>query len=246
MVSLKSYSLKTNQGPYLQLNEDDVHVDLLNKLYLIFDGFGGSGLGDHAVRVAKETLSDFYNSFSEDHDKTLPFFYNPRFLLEGNALINAFRLAHQKIHENNLSKKESLYGGSSSIAMLQKENLLFCVSSGNCMGVKISRAKAEEVIPPDCFRYFKKDKEDLPFFTAPKSGLGLFPELDFRVHEIKVFEGDQFLLLTDGVYSKVGMDEIVYTLSKQDLAWSEKIDELFKMANDRGNVDNQSGILLNF
>ena len=215
MTSVKSYALKTDQGPFLQLNEDDAHVDFTNNVFMIFDGFGGSGQGDEAVRLAKETLGDFYNSFSDDHDKTLPFFFNPRYLLEGNALINAFRLAHQKILDLNLSREDSLYGGSSAIAMVQKDHLMFCVSTGNCMGIKISRGKAEEVISPDCFRHFKRDKEELPFFTAPKSALGLFNDLDFKTHEVKIYEGDQLLLLTDGVFSRVQLDEMIYILSKQ-------------------------------
>ena len=49
MIKLKSYSARTDSGPFLQVNEDDHDVDLINNLFLIFDGFGGSNVGDKAV-----------------------------------------------------------------------------------------------------------------------------------------------------------------------------------------------------
>ena len=246
MTNLKSYSLKTDQGPYLHLNEDDVNVDLVNKTYMLFDGFGGAGAGDQAVRIAKETLKDFYNSFSEDADKTLPFFFNPQYILEGNALINAFRLAHQKIIEFNRGQSHSHFGGTSAIAVVQKDSSLFCVSAGNCLGLKVSKGKVEEVITPDNYRHFKRDREELPFFTAPTQALGLFSELDFKTTHLKIFEGDQLILLSDGVYSRVQNDELIFILNKGERSSLEKIEELFELANQRGNQDNQSSIILNF
>ena len=56
MISLKGFSSKTHQGPFLQTNEDDIDVDLINDLFLIFDGFGGAGIGDRTVGVIKEFL----------------------------------------------------------------------------------------------------------------------------------------------------------------------------------------------
>ena len=40
--SLKRYAYKTDKGPLLEVNEDDVEVDLKNEIFMILDGFGGS------------------------------------------------------------------------------------------------------------------------------------------------------------------------------------------------------------
>lgn len=44
-MKLKSYAAKTHQGPYLEINEDGYEFDFENELYMILDGFGGSGIG---------------------------------------------------------------------------------------------------------------------------------------------------------------------------------------------------------
>ena len=38
MIRLKSYSAKSHQGPYLQVNEDAVLVDYANRLAIVMDG----------------------------------------------------------------------------------------------------------------------------------------------------------------------------------------------------------------
>ena len=46
MIQLKEYVALSSQGPFLQINEDMVDVDLSNNLFMLLDGFGGSGVGD--------------------------------------------------------------------------------------------------------------------------------------------------------------------------------------------------------
>ncbi|MFT6604380.1 MAG: serine/threonine protein phosphatase PrpC, partial [Bacteriovoracaceae bacterium] len=69
-MKLKSYSAHTHQGPHLQINEDDVEIDLINQLYIIFDGFGGSAIGDKAVQEIKQTIKNFYTKIGGDPDAT--------------------------------------------------------------------------------------------------------------------------------------------------------------------------------
>ena len=38
-MNLKKYAFQSNQGPYLQVNEDRIDIDLPNKLFLLFDAF---------------------------------------------------------------------------------------------------------------------------------------------------------------------------------------------------------------
>ena len=76
MISLKSYSAFSEQGPYLQVNEDAVEVDLINHLFLLLDGFGGSSVGDKAVQFVKDTVKKFYTKVGGDPDSTLPFYQN--------------------------------------------------------------------------------------------------------------------------------------------------------------------------
>lgn len=246
MISLKSFAAKTDQGPYLQVNEDDHEIDLNQKLYMIFDGFGGSSVGDKAVSLVNETLKSFYTRIAGDPDSTLPFYYSPKYLLEGNALINAMEYAHFLLKKENKEKDMNNRGGVSAIAIAQSENLLTVASTGNCLGLLYSKGEMRTVSPPDSFELVSGDHFERHFTTAPSSGFGLFDQLHLTINEVRVSKGDKIILLTDGVYSRVKESEIKDIVQRENSNYPDKIDELFELANSRGNLDNQTGIILNF
>lgn len=246
MIELKSYAARTDKGPYLQINEDDVEVDLINKLYMIFDGFGGSAIGDKAVYLVQDTIKKFYTRIAGDPDATLPFYYSPKFLIEGNALVNAMEYAHFLLKKENKDKDMNSRAGASCIAVSQAENILTLASTGNCLGLVYGHGKMRVVSVPDNFELISGDIYDRELVTAPASGFGLFNELHINVKEVRINNGDRLLLLSDGVYARVDHDEIKDIILSEGHKASDKIDMLFELANKRGNMDNQSALLLNY
>jgi len=73
-MELKSYAAKSHQGPYLQVNEDGVEVDLMQKIYMVFDGFGGSNVGDKTVEFLKENIKKFYEKLVVTQKRRYHFF----------------------------------------------------------------------------------------------------------------------------------------------------------------------------
>ena len=64
-MELSSYYGKTDQGPYLNINEDDILIDLEARLFGVFDGLGGGSIGNEAVSLVKNKMYSFFNqSFS--------------------------------------------------------------------------------------------------------------------------------------------------------------------------------------
>jgi len=246
MIKLKSYSAKTNQGPYLQVNEDDFDIDLVNKMFLLFDGFGGSGIGDKSVQSLKKNIKNFYTKFSDDPDSTMPFFYSHKYNLEGNALINALQNAQKLIVSENQAKDISLRGGSSAIAAVLAENLMIMASTGNCMTYLFRKGHLEAVNYPDSLELLSQEKYQSYLQTAPLSGFGLFEDLHLSVKEIRMLDGDMLIFMTDGVYSRVNNEELKYIIEKQDKYLAEKVDDIFDLANSHGNLDNQSMVILQF
>lgn len=245
MIELKSYAAKTDQGPYLQVNEDDLSVDLVSKLFMVYDGFGGSGVGDKAVDLVKETILKFYTKIGGDPDSTLPFYYSHKYLLEGNALINSMYYAHEVLKKQNMERSMNERGGVASVCCSLAENVLTIASTGNCLALLYRMGKITPLLTPDNHEFYVKDFYHRHFYTAPVSGFGLFDELHLEVREAKAQKGDVYLLLTDGVYSRVDLKEIKYNLDKS-ISDQEKLEDLFEMANQRGNLDNQTGLILNF
>ena len=81
MIELKSYGMQTHQGPHLNLNEDLVEADLVNNLFMVVDGFGGSNIGDRVAMMVRDSLKRSYTKIAVDPEATLPFPYcNQQFL----------------------------------------------------------------------------------------------------------------------------------------------------------------------
>lgn len=246
MIELKSYGMLSHQGPHLNLNEDIADIDLANNLYMVIDGFGGSNIGDRAASMIRDTLKRSYTKISVDPDSTLKFFYSARYLIEGNALINALHLSHQVITQDNESKAMSNRGGGSVLGAALAENVLTLVSTGNCSAWLYRKGHLSNEVLPDSLRCLSRDRFSSFLHTAPMSGVGLFEDLHFQVRELKISAGDLILLFTDGIYSRLEDHEIKYTVEKNLHNEMDIIKDLMTLANERGNLDNQTALLLQF
>ena len=246
MVNIKSYTIKSDQGPYLQINEDDVHLDLPNKLFMVLDGFGGSGVGDKAAETVKNKVTEFYTKIGGDPDSTLPFYYSKKYLLEGNALVNAIYSAHEHLKSVEHSKPVDKRGGAAGVFACLSESVLTVAGVGNCLALLVRNGSIHSLFIPDDFRMYALDDHISHFYSLPMSGLGLFDEVHFDVREARVKEGDSYVFLTDGVYSRLSVEKDIGRILDRSGSDLEKIDQLFKRANERGNLDNQTALILNF
>jgi serine/threonine protein phosphatase PrpC len=234
MHELKSYSLETSQGPHLNLNEDLIDVDLGLQLFMVIDGFGGSNIGDRAALSAKDHIKKFFGKISKDPESTLPFFYSHKYLLETNALINAFRGAHEQVSKENLSRSLNNRGGASVLALALAGNMVSIVATGNCQAVLFRKENLITQMIPDSYA------------NAPMSGIGLFEDFHYQVSEFKILPGDMLLLLTDGAYLRCEQLEMLEICKRNGTNEMGIIKEIFQYSNDRGNLDNQTAMILQF
>jgi serine/threonine protein phosphatase PrpC len=245
-MRLKSFVAESDQGPFLQINEDAYDFDIENNLFMVFDGFGGVGIGDITVNKLKENMKKFYTKIAADPDSTLPFFYSPKYLIEGNALINAMLFTHSSLMKDNLTKDIAQRGGASGIFAAKADSILTLTSVGNCSAYLYRKGSLKKLFIEDCFKFLSNDEYESHLKTMPMSGFGLFPDLYYQVKEVRILEGDTIILMSDGAYSRVSEDEIKSIISNPKLKHKEKISEFFSLSNSRGNLDNQTTMILEF
>lgn len=245
-MRLKAYAAQTHQGPYLQVNEDGYEFDFENDLYMVLDGFGGSGIGDRAMNHLKHEIKTFYTQISDDPNATMPLYYNPRHLLEGNAVLNSMMNAHQNLLKSNLEKPVNQRAGASAIVAVRADSLMVLVGVGNCCAYHFRQGKLSKVIVEDTFQHLSKDQFELKFRTTPMNAIGMYPELGHQLREVRLAEGDKIILLTDGVYAQINEDELLYALNKSSPDANERVNSLLKLSNSRGNTDNQTAMILEF
>lgn len=245
-MELINFSSESHQGPFLNVNEDGYDFDLDNELFMIFDAYGGHGVGDRCVEDLKLNIKKFYQNFVSDRDATLPFYYSPKYLLEGNALINAALFTHYELYKENLKKSVSMRAGSSGIIMSKSESIMTLLSTGNCRAYLLRLGKLIPIFTDDSMQFLKSDIADGHFKNIPMGGFGLFPDLHYQVREVRLCAGDKLFLLTDGVYGRLDESELNALISKPSINIKTKINELFDLSNSRGNLDNQSCIILEY
>ena len=245
-MRLKAYAARTDQGPYLQVNEDGYEFDFENELFMVLDGFGGSGIGDRAVDKLKQEVKTFYTQISDDPNATMPLYYNPRNLLEGNAILNSLMNAHANLLKSNSEKPVNQRAGVSAVVAVKADSLLILVGIGNCCAYHFRQGKIAKIISEDTSQYLSKDQFSSKFRTSPMNALGMYPELGHQMREVRLAPGDKVLLLTDGVYAELNEDELLYTLNRQAPDANERVNSLLKLSNSRGNTDNQTAMILEF
>lgn len=245
-MRLKSYAAQTHQGPYLQVNEDGYEFDFENDLYIVMDGFGGSGIGDKAVERLKQEIKTFYTQISDDPNATMPLYYNPRNLLEGNAILNSMMSAHQNLLNTNSHAPINQRAGASALVAVRAESLMVLVGVGNCCAYHFRNGKITKVVTEDTLLHLSKDQFNFKFRTSPATAMGMYPELTYQMKEVRLAEGDKIIMLTDGVYAHLNEDELLYALTKTQPDAQERINSLLKLSNSRGNLDNQTAMILEF
>ena len=243
-MKVSSYFAKTNQGPYLNINEDDILIDLNNMIFAIFDGFGGSSIGDHAVELSKNVFHSFFTKISNDPEATLPFFYSEQYALETNALVNALFMAHEELLKENSEREMMDRGAVSTCSAMISGNTLSLASIGNCMVCLFRDGYLSLLNSPDTLVPFGGNYENNISKTFPLSAIGLFKDFPVKIEEFLLKDNDKMIFLSDGAYSRLTFEElegVARHYSKDDKSLAE---HLMATTNDRGNLDNQSVIVL--
>lgn len=245
-MELRSYAANSTNGPFLKVNEDHYHVELQKKLFMVFDGFGGAGVGETAVKELAGDIANIYGKISGDPDSTLPFFYDPNIIPEGNALINAAMHGHQFLLERNREKSTGERAGSSGSLIAMGDHILCQLNSGNVRTLIYGQNGIEKVCEEDSLRLLGSRTDRRTSLNIPSTAFGLFDHLDYTINEIRVSRGDVIISLSDGIYSKISSEEIKSILEENNRNLKRSIEEMISLSNERGNLDNQTCLLLQF
>ena len=186
-MKLKAYAGRTDQGPYLEVNEDFFDVDLAQNLFMLIDAFGGAGQGDICGEKIITHIKESYAVVSGDPDSTLAFFYAPQYLLEGNALANAVLSCHQVICQDNGQRKIVQKAGASGVFLSFAQNMVNVLSVGNCRVYHLSLGKMTKINQEDSLDFINpRTRESV---KVPLNAFGLYDYLHFGLKELKVMPG---------------------------------------------------------
>jgi protein phosphatase len=235
-------------------NEDSVHVNPEQNLFVVADGMGGHAAGEVASKVAAESINEFVCLTSGDEEITWPFGLDENISYDGNRLKTAVRYANRKVLEATKEKSEYegmattvaavlvdgdtanlAHVGDSRVYLIRGQEIAQLTSDHSWVNEQIQSG----VISADQARSH-------PLRNVVTRALGGKPDLqvDMQFHQVQ--PGDLLLLCSDGLTTMVSDQEIARVVAAAEGDIEKAAKGLVAAANAQGGEDNITVLLLHF
>jgi serine/threonine protein phosphatase PrpC len=218
-------------------NEDFFLVSPSIGLYVVADGMGGAQAGEHASKLAAETLWELV--------------YQSPLAMDMENLVDAFREANRRVMEA-ASSDSTLEGmGTTMVAALAKDGDLLIASVGDSRLYKFENDTLTAVTEDQTWvnevgRRLGLDEESLkthPMRHVLTMAVGVSEQLRVHTYVLHPEPGTQVMLCSDGLHGVANEDDLKHALAS-DASLDAKCQELITAARSRGGPDNITVILL--
>ena len=243
----------THTGLVREVNEDRIHLNDEDRLFVVADGMGGHAAGEVASGIAVEAVNDSIIHTRRDRELTWPYAYDDSLSYDGNRLQTAIRLANNRIRE--AVEEESGYQGMGStlVSLLVTEDRTTIGSVGDS---RVYRYRDDELVllTSDHSWVNEQLQEGMlteeqakthPFRNVVTRALGSDSSVQVDILSNAVEKGDCYLLCSDGLTGMVDEEEISGLLNGLSRRGVEAVcGDLVDAANRQGGNDNISVVLV--
>jgi protein phosphatase len=205
-------------------------------LYVVADGMGGAQAGEHASRLAAETVWEIvYNAGKADE----------------NTLISAFEEANRRVM-TAASSDPSLEGmGTTLTAALENGSDIVLASVGDTRAYLWDTQQLHPVTDDQTWvnevgRRLGMDEEQLrihPMRHVLTMAIGVSSNLRIHTYTLRPTSGMTLLICSDGLHGVANEQELVKALSSS-ASLEEKAQQLITAAREAGGPDNITCVLL--
>jgi serine/threonine protein phosphatase PrpC len=226
----------SDQGCVRKNNEDSLLVVRELGLYVVADGMGGAQAGEHASKLAADTVEECIREAAAP---------------SAEVLTRAFEEANRRVLRA-ASADASLDGmGTTLVAALEAGETLLIASVGDSR-VYVHEAGELIVLTEDQTWVNEVGRKlgitEVALQTHPMRhvltmAIGVSAELRVHSYELKPKAGTQVLLCSDGLHGVIEEDQIAKTLAAKGTA-EEKCKKLVEAARSAGGPDNITALLL--
>ena len=244
----------THPGRVRPTNEDAMHWDVPNGVFVVADGMGGHQAGEVASQLAIDTIRAFLATTQGDRDLTWPYGFNPNLSFNGNRLLTAVKLANRRVFQ--AGEEEQTYAGMGTTivaAMIEQDKLTFC-------GVGDSRLY---LIRPESFDQLTHDDSWVATVLAKEPGVdestlarhpmrhvltnvvGARDETEVEISERTLQSGEILLLCSDGLHGTLD-DAAMQLIVGGGGDVSQLAERLIVAALDHEASDNVTALLVQY
>lgn len=206
-------------------------------LYVVADGMGGAQAGEHASRLAVETLRDTIQAVPPPSSP--------------DDLLDAFAKANQRVMKEADADLSMEGMGTTLVAAVENDGDLFIASVGDSRAYLFENGKLQVITEDQTWvnevgRRLGLDEETLkihPMRHVLTMAIGVSGQLRVNHYLIHPAPGAQILLCSDGLHG-VAPDERISEVLAADGSLEAKCRKLIELAREMGGPDNITAVIL--
>lgn len=237
---------KTDVGLVRAANEDCLHLDEKNRVFLVCDGMGGHQAGEVASMMAADIIDIVFNHFQKEIHADERLLFDRPLPQSGETLLKAIRLANRAIYNTAVEKPTLLGMGTTIVALVLEGDMLSVAHVGDSRAYSIGERSIEPLTTDHSWVAEIQQNQNMTQEEAASVvgknvitralGVRESVEIDYRL--IKVGPGDKFMICSDGLCGFADDDEIFQVINRVRKDNDKIAADLVQMANDRGGADN--------
>jgi serine/threonine protein phosphatase PrpC len=218
-------------------NEDYFLVAPLLGLYLVADGMGGAQAGEHASKLAAETVAEMLR--------------NAAGVMDEGRLVAAFEEANRRVKAAAAADADLEGMGTTMVAAVERGDDVLVASVGDSRCYTFTAGRLELITQDQTWvnevgRRLGLDEESLkshPMRHVLTMAIGVSEQLRVNTYALHPEPGSTILLCSDGLHSVAPEDLIRQTLAEKG-ACQQRCQKLIALARERGGPDNITVVLL--
>jgi serine/threonine protein phosphatase PrpC len=232
----------SNVGCVRTNNEDYFLVAPTLGQYVVADGMGGAQAGEHASKLAVETIHDLLQDLDparRDSDTV------------SDALVSAFEEANRRVMDAAASDPSLEGMGTTLIAVMESDDGLIVASVGDSRVYVFEHDKLKLITEDQTWvnevgRRLGIEEESLkthPMRHVLTMAIGVSEQLRVHTYQLRLSTGTQVLMCSDGLHGVAPEDEMADILNSKD-SLESKCEQLIAAARAHGGPDNVTAVLL--
>jgi serine/threonine protein phosphatase PrpC len=227
----------TDPGCVRTNNEDYYLVAPSIGLYVVADGMGGAQAGEHASKLAAETVWELIYQSNGSVDRDL--------------LVHSFQEANRRVMQASLSDPAMEGMGTTLVAAAERGGELLIASVGDSRAYVFEKGALIPITEDQTWvnevgRRLGIDEENLkshPMRHVLTMAIGVSENLRVHTYRVQPAPGARILICSDGLHGVAQEEEIVAVLSAGGTL-EEQCQRLVEVARERGGPDNITVVLL--
>ena len=208
------------------------------RLFVVADGMGGHAAGEVASQLAVETLIQVYYGGDEA-------LLSPAMRLE-----QAIQTANRRVYEQAATQDAQAGMGTTVVAAVVHDSWLTIANVGDSRAYRVRSGQAEQITRDHSWvaeqviagTLTREEAQNHIYKNVVTRCLGHRPTVQIDVFEQPLQVGDIVLLCSDGLSNQVSDLELAATLTQPAANMAGAVNELIRLANERGGPDNITAI----